>query len=154
MVPGPRSEAGQWFLLRLLIDPTTGPTNHALGTVFHAGVARDYRDLTPRRSLEEAGALEVGEELVAQPHAVARALDQSRHVGNGELAAVPSVDRPEDRLDRRERVVRRLGAALGQRVEERGLARVGHADDPDLHYARPMRPSTVPSAAPARMSLG
>ena len=59
MVPGPRSEAGQWFLLRLLIDPTTGPTNHALGTVFHAGVARDYRDLTPRRSLEEAGAPEM-----------------------------------------------------------------------------------------------
>ena len=39
------------------------------------------------------------------------------------------------RLDRRERVVRRLGARLGQRVEQRGLARVGHPDDADLHGA-------------------
>ena len=42
------------------------------------------------------------------------------------------------RLDRRERVVRRLGARAGQRVEQRGLARVGHPDDADLH--RPALP--------------
>jgi hypothetical protein len=34
-------------------------------------------------------------------------------------------------LDRRERVVRRLRARFRQRVEQRGLARVGHADDSD-----------------------
>ena len=37
------------------------------------------------------------------------------------------------RLDRRERVVRGLGGDAGQRGEQRRLAGVGHADDPDLH---------------------
>ena len=37
------------------------------------------------------------------------------------------------RLDRRERVVAGLGAALGQRVEEGRLAGVRQPDDPDLH---------------------
>ena len=37
---------------------------------------------------ERAGALEVGEELVAEADALARALDQPRHVGDDELAAV------------------------------------------------------------------
>ena len=43
------------------------------------------------------------------------------------------------RLDRRERVVRRLGARARERVEQRRLARVGHPDDPDLHH-RPEAP--------------
>ena len=43
------------------------------------------------------------------------------------------------RLDRRERVVRRLGAGARERVEQRGLARVGHPDDADLHH-RPAAP--------------
>ena len=37
------------------------------------------------------------------------------------------------RLDRRERVVGRLGRDAGQRREQRRLARVRHPDDPDLH---------------------
>ena len=56
------------------------------------------------------------------------------------------------RLDRRERVVRRLGAGPRQRVEQGRLARVGHPDDADLH--RPRLPTTVPSAAPAATSEG
>ena len=42
-------------------------------------------------------------------------------------------------LDRRERVVRGLGARLAERVEQRGLARVGHPDEADLHH-RPEAP--------------
>ena len=56
-------------------------------------------------------------------------------------------------LDRRERVVRRLGAGLAERVEQRGLARVGHPHEPDLHH-RPRLPISVPSAAPAATSDG
>ena len=49
-------------------------------------------------------------------------------------------------LDGRERVVGRLGARARQRVEQRRLARVGHADDPDLHRAA--LPMASPSSAP------
>ena len=44
-------------------------------------------------------------------------------------------------------------AGLAQRVEQRGLARVGHPHEADLHH-RPMLPIAVPSAAPATMSDG
>ena len=47
---------------------------------------------------EHARALEVGEELVAEPDALARALDQPGHVGDDELAPVGRVDRAEHRL--------------------------------------------------------
>lgn len=36
-----RRSAGEWWLLRLLIDPTTRPTNHPLGTVLHVDAALD-----------------------------------------------------------------------------------------------------------------
>ena len=74
--------------------------------------------------------------------------------GRGDLleALVDDGHDGDVRLDRRERVVRRLRARPGERVEQRGLARVGHADDADLH--RPALPQTVPSTAPAAMSLG
>ena len=68
----------------------------------------------------------------------------------------PLVLHPDDRdvrLDRRERVVRGLRARLRERVEQRGLARVGHPDDADLHH-RPKLPSSVPSPAPAATSDG
>ena len=56
------------------------------------------------------------------------------------------------RLDRRERVVGGLGRNAGQRREQRGLARVRHADDPDLHDRASA--TTVPSSAPARRRSG
>ena len=43
-------------------------------------------------------------------------------------------------LDRRERVVGRLGGHAGQRAEQRRLAGVGHPDDADLHGAPPRGP--------------
>ena len=44
---------------------------------------------------EQARALQVREELVAEPDALARTLDQPRHVGHGQLAPVGSVHRAE-----------------------------------------------------------
>ena len=54
---------------------------------------------------ERARALEVREELVAEPDALARSLDQPGHVGDDQLPAVGRLDRAEHRLQRRERIV-------------------------------------------------
>ncbi len=47
---------------------------------------------------EHARPLEMGEELVPEPDALARALDQPRHVGEDELAPVGRLDGAEHRL--------------------------------------------------------
>ena len=54
---------------------------------------------------QRARPLEVGEELVAEPDAFARTLDQPRHVRDHELPAVGRLDRPEHGLQRRERIL-------------------------------------------------
>ena len=91
------------------------------------------------------------EELVAEPLAAVRAAHEAGDVveldrlvhhrrgahGRGHLIE-PLVRHRHDRhvrLDRRERVVRRLRAGPRERVEERGLAGVRQPDDPDLHGA-------------------
>ena len=112
---------------------------------------------------------DVGEELVAEPLPLGRARHEARDVveldrvpddvrrldGRGDLleALVADGHDGDVRLDRREGVVRRLGAGLAEGVEQRGLARVGHPHEADLHH-RPRLPRTVPSAAPAAMSDG
>ena len=48
---------------------------------------------------EQSRPLEVREERVPQADALARALDQPGHVGDGELAAVGPVDRAEHGRD-------------------------------------------------------
>jgi hypothetical protein len=58
---------------------------------------------------EQASPLEVGEEVVAQPDALARALEEAGHVGDDQLTPVGSLDRAENRRNRRERVLRDLG---------------------------------------------
>ena len=78
---------------------------------------------------EQARAFEMGEELVAEPDAFARTLDQARHVGDGELSPVRSVDRPEHRRERRERVLRNLRLRVRDPPQQRRLAGVGKADE-------------------------
>ena len=73
---------------------------------------------------QQAGALEMGEELVPEPDALARALDQARHVRNRELPAVGPVDRAEHRRQRRERVVGHLRLRIRDPPQERRLAGV------------------------------
>ena len=63
-----------------------------------------------------------------RPIAFARALDQPRHVGDDELAAVRRLDRAEHRLQRRERVVGDLRLRVRDAREQRRLAGVRQPD--------------------------
>ena len=80
---------------------------------------------------EQPGALDMGEEVVAEPGAVAGALDQAGDVGDHELAVV-GLERAEHGLERRERVGGDLRLRPRHPREQRGLARVGQADEPDV----------------------
>ena len=80
---------------------------------------------------EQPRALDVREEVVAEPGAGARALDQAGDVGEHELAVV-GVERAEHRLERRERVAGDLRLRARQAREQRGLAGVGEPDEPDV----------------------
>ena len=114
------------------------------------GVARGRVDHVD----EQPGPLEVREELVAEPDALARALDQTGDVRDHQLAAVRRVDRAEHRLERRERVVRDLRPGVRDPREQRRLARVRQPDErrvgeqlqPQLELGAPRR------AAPSRRS--
>jgi hypothetical protein len=80
-------------------------------------------------------------------------------VAHGVEALVGDRDDRDVRLDGRERVLSRLRAGAGQRVEERRLARVRQPDDPDLHRkrasaGRAARASAAPSRAPTTTSDG
>ena len=106
---------------------------------------------------EQARPLEMGEELVPEPDALARTLDQSRDVGDGQLRAVRRLDRAEHRRERRERVVGDLRLRVREPAQERRLAGVRQPGDAPRRRAasaaarpRPPRPAPPPrrSAAP------
>src|ERR671928_94463 len=80
---------------------------------------------------EQPRALDVRKEVVPEPGALARALDEPWDVGQDELAVV-AVQRAEHRLERRERVAGHLRGRAGQPREQRRLARVRHPDEPDV----------------------
>ena len=80
---------------------------------------------------EQPRALDVGEEVVAEPGAAARALDQPGDVGEDELAVV-RLERAEHGLERRERVGRDLRLRARHAREQRRLAGVRQADEPDV----------------------
>ena len=93
---------------------------------------------------QETRALEVGEKLVPEADPFARPLDQSRHIGDGQLPAVAAVDRPEHRRQRRERIVRDLRLRVRDPAQERRLAgirqpgagSVGHQLEMELELER------------------
>ena len=76
---------------------------------------------------EEPGSLEVGEELMTEPGAVGSAFDEPRDVGDGELPGVGPVHDAENRLERRERVVRDLRFRVRDAAQKRRFAGVGQA---------------------------
>ncbi len=80
---------------------------------------------------EQPRALDVREEVMPEPGAGARTLDQSGNVGDHELAVI-LVERAEHRLERRERVVGDLRRRPRQPRQQRGLAGVGKTDQPDV----------------------
>ena len=91
------------------------------------------------------GIADVAEELVAETFSLRRALDETRNVheldrGGGVFLRLvhlreivqPCVrhgDNADVRLDRAERVVRRLRPGVCQRIEKRALAHVGQTHD-------------------------
>ncbi len=78
-----------------------------------------------------------------------RTLDRGEDLGELAQPRVRYADHADVRLDRRERVVRREHVVLGQRVEERGLARVGEPDDSDGEcHGRQEYASTPPDPNP------
>ncbi len=78
---------------------------------------------------QHAGALEVREELVPEPDALARALDQPRDVGDDELASLGGLDRAEHRRERRERILRDLRPCVRDPRQQRRLAGVRQTDE-------------------------
>ncbi len=73
--------------------------------------------------------LDVPEELMTQPLALARALDQPGNVGHHHLEPVVGADDAEIRLQRGEGVVGDLRLRRGDAADQRRLAHVGEADD-------------------------
>ncbi len=78
---------------------------------------------------EGPGALEVGQELVAEPDTFARPLDQPGHVGHDHLAAVRRFDRAENWLECRECIVGHLRPGVRDPRQKRRLPRVRKADE-------------------------
>jgi hypothetical protein len=116
---------------------------------------------------DRVGLADVREELVAEPLALVGAAHQPGdvvkldHLVDDGIGAdrlghpvEPVVRHPHHRhvrLERGEGVVRGRSARAGERVEQRGLARVRQPDDADLHSSLS---SARPSRAPATMSDG
>jgi hypothetical protein len=76
---------------------------------------------------EQKGTLEVCEELVPEAGAFRGAFDQARDVGDRQLAVLRPVDHAEDRLERRERIVRDSRLRVRDPAEQRRFARVREA---------------------------
>ena len=127
---GQQIDLGEGDDLRQLIE--SGPVARELAA---DGLVVRFRVALRRRHFdqvnEDATALDVGEELVPEPSPLGGTLDQSRDVGEHELVVV-ELDRAEVGLHRREGVLGNLGIRPGQPREQRGLARVGQADQPDV----------------------
>ena len=80
---------------------------------------------------EQARALDVREEVVPEPGAVAGALDQPGDVGDDQLALL-ALEHAEHRRERRERIVGDLRRGARQARQQRGLARVRQAHEADV----------------------
>ena len=78
---------------------------------------------------DEGRALDVAKELVAKALALARALDEARHVCDDEGAGLAGLDHAEVWHERGEGIVGDLGAGGAHARDERGLAHARHADE-------------------------
>src|SRR4249919_1382737 len=80
---------------------------------------------------KHARALDVSQEAVTDARALGSALDQSRNVGNHELAPLVAND-SELRAERREGIVADLRRGVADRVQEGRLACVRQAEEADV----------------------
>ena len=100
---------------------------------------------------EQARALDVGEEVVAEARALAGALDQAGDVGEHELALL-AFEHPEHRRERREGIVGDLRRGPRQPRQQRGLAGVGQPHEP--HVGEQLEPQLEPALLPGQAALG
>ena len=102
---------------------------------------------------EQARALDVGEEVVAEPGALARALDQAGDVGDHQLALL-AFEHAQHRRERREGVVGDLRRGARQAREQRGLAGVRQAHEADVgeQLQLQLEPALLAGAGRARRS--
>ena len=83
---------------------------------------------------QHAGPLDVAEELVPEPTALARPLDQPGDVGDDELVVVVEAHHAEVGLERRERVVGDLRLGRRDDADQRALADVREPDQGDVGH--------------------
>src|SRR5438270_13736768 len=72
------------------------------------------------------------QELVTEPEATMRALDQSRNVGDDEAAIFAKADDAEVRRQCGERIIRNFRTRRRDARDQRGLARVREPDKADV----------------------
>ena len=94
------------------------------------GVRIGRRDVDEMQ--QQARALQVAQELVAEARAFGGAFDQSRNVGDDEAASFVGAHDAELRRERRERIVGDLGPRRRDRADQRRLAGVGQAEQADV----------------------
>ena len=87
----------------------------------------DVLDIGVDQVEQDAGALDMAEEAVADPGAFGRALDQPGNVGQDEIDALVADD-AELGVEGGEGIVADLGLGVGDGVEEGRLAGIGQAD--------------------------
>ena len=91
-----------------------------------------HRESIGEQEREHARALDVAQELEAEPLALVRAFDDAGNVGDDERAVVAELHDAEVRRERRERIVGDLGTRRGDHREQRALAGVGLPDEADV----------------------
>ncbi len=100
---------------------------------------------------EHRAALDVGEELVTEAGALRCPFDQARDVGQDRLAILV-FDRPQHRVDRRERVVGHLRVGAREPPQQRGLAGVREPDQ--ARVGEQLQPQLDPVLLPRGPPLG
>ena len=114
--------------------PSTCTTSGSVKTRITWQIASDSRMLREElvaQALPLGGALDDAGDVDERDRRRAAILRRAEDLGEHVEPRVRDADDADVRLDRRERVVRREHVVLGQRVEQRGLADVGQADDAD-----------------------
>ncbi len=100
--------------------------------------------------------LDVTQELVSEPTAVARALDQAGYVGHHEVGVVVELHDAEVRLECGERIVGDLRLRRRDDADERRLAGVREPDEGDVGHESQFEPEPVSPrrVRPVRRSSG
>ena len=98
---------------------------------------------------QQPRALQVAQELVAEPGAFGGAFDQARNVGDDEALLGRDADDAEIRMQRRERIVGDLRPRVRDRRDQRRLAGVRHAEQADVGEHAQLEPQRALLARPA-----